>query len=186
MKGTFEVLFIVYFAIEIYILRQLYLKKNHINFKQVKNNFITAIILLLIIYFFKIDIPFLILIFCIIALLISSYFGYFRDYFNRPKHFDRYLHGYGTFTFSLLFYFFIINFVQSGGSNAFRALFILFLGIAIGAIYEIIEFHTDSKQKNLITGRSAMQKGLRDTDFDLIFNFMGSICGALFAYFFYF
>lgn len=185
MKIIFITVLTFYYSLEIFILSQLHKNKNRINFKRDITSLISSSILLIIIYLFKISIPYIILIFFIISLLIGSFFGYYLDYYNKLKHFDRYLHGYDSFSFSLLFYFIIINFMQSGGSKIFRAFFISFLGITIGVVFEIIEFLTDIKQQEVKTHRTAMQKGLSDTDSDLIFNFIGSILGAVLAYFFY-
>jgi uncharacterized membrane protein YjdF len=74
--------------------------------------------------------------------------------------------------------------MRSGGSKIFRALFIVFLGISIGAIFEIIEFIIDTHKKEE-SQRAKMQKGLKDTDFDLICDIIGSALGSIFAYFMY-
>ncbi|MEA4973688.1 MAG: hypothetical protein VB119_11065 [Candidatus Metalachnospira sp.] len=185
MRITFIAALIIYYALDFFILIRLFAKKSLINFKHNFTDFLASSALLLIIYYFKIRVPYVVLIFYIMALLINSLFGYYLDYFNKSKYFDRYLHGYSSFAFSLLFYFIIIRFISSGGSKIFQALFISFLGITIGVIFEIFEFLNDIKQNNPKTQRSLMQKSLNDTDFDLIFNIIGSVSGAVFAYFIY-
>lgn len=185
MDVVLAIAVVIYLALEIFMLRRLYLEEKRLCFKRVRSDFISASLLLAIIFVFKIGIPHLVLLFYLIAVLLNAFFGYYLDFFNRSRHFDRYLHSYGIFSFSLLLYFFLTDFVQSGGSKIFRALFIVFLGIALGAIFEILEFLSDAKQKEARTRRSARQKGLRDTDLDQIFNGLGSLCGAVFAYFFY-
>lgn len=61
--------------------------------------------------------------------------------------------------------------------RVFLALFILILGIALGAVHEILEFVADIRQN------SHMQKGLKDTNLDIIFNVIGSVLAAVAAYF---
>jgi len=185
MKITFLVSLVLYFFLSLFIIAKLFTKKNRINFKYDLTNFLTSCALFLIIYFLKIKMPYIILIFYMVALILNSLFGYYLDYYNKSRYFDRYLHGYSSFSFSLLFYFIIINFVKNGGSKIFQALFITFLGITVGTIFEVFEFSNDIKQNNPKTHRSLMQKGLIDTDFDLVFNIIGSVLGAVFAYFFY-
>jgi len=185
MRTAFITIFTIYILIEIYTIVLLFIKKRKINLKYNLINFIAAVVLLFFIYLNNISIPYIVLIFYIAAMLIASFFGYYLDFYNKSKIFDRYIHGFGSFSTTLLFYFIITFFVQSGGSKLFRGLFILFLGLAIGVIFETIEFMNDLRHTELKTARSLMQKGLKDTDMDIMFNITGSIAAAVFAYIFY-
>jgi Na+/melibiose symporter-like transporter len=112
-----------------------------------------------------------------LALFLNSFAGYYLEYFWRSARFDRYLHAYSVFSYALLFYFIIMRLTDSGGTKLFHALFIVFLGISLGTLFEISEFRTDSKRN------TRMQKGLKDTNFDIIFDIAGASAAGLFAYF---
>jgi uncharacterized membrane protein YjdF len=60
----------------------------------------------------------------------------------------------------------------------YAAIFVFSVGITIGAIFEIIEFTFDKAK------HTKMQKGLKDTDLDLIFDVIGSVAAAIISYFF--
>jgi hypothetical protein len=132
----------------------------------------------LIILIIDLHISYIILLLSIIALFFYSYVGFYLQYFKKSRVFDRFLHGYGTFTFTLLVYESIIIIILNGGSKFYQALFVFFLGIALGSIHEIIEFIADMSQ------HSQMQKGLRDTNFDMVFNVLGAAAAAAAAYLF--
>jgi len=68
------------------------------------------------------------------------------------------------------------NFLEYGGSKAFRAYYIILSGFSSGAIFEIIEFISDFKTNK------KQQRGLRDTDFDIISDIVGSIGASLVFY----
>jgi len=133
---------------------------------------------LLALYLLKIAIPYIVLIFYLITVFTHSFIGFHMNLYNRSKTFDRYLHGFGTFSTSLLFYLTLTKLTSAGGSILFQAIFVAALGIAISMVYEVIEFFHDTKSKK------KMQRGLRDTDFDMLSNILGGIAAAVFAAFF--
>jgi len=112
------------------------------------------------------------------VLFAHSFCGNFLSLYLKSKWFDRALHAFGSFSFALLLYFIIASVFESGGSKPFRALFILFLGTGSGSFFEIFEYSCDRKQD------LKMQKGLKDTVFDMVFNLIGSFAAAVFAGFF--
>jgi hypothetical protein len=122
-------------------------------------------------------IPYFVLCLTLLSLFIHVFFGYRLDFYSKSAKFDRYLHAFGTFCFSLLFYFLLGNFIAYGGSRLFRAFYIAFLGTALGAVYEIFEFVLDIKKN------ANLQKDLKDTNMDIVFNIIGSVSAAVFAYF---
>ncbi len=128
---------------------------------------------------FTIGVPYLIRCLVIIALFIHTFFGYFKDLYTRSQTFDRYLHAFGSFAFALFFY---TLFVQLMGASVtpplFAAVMVMFTGIAVGAIFEIIEFAIDTKMP------VKTQRDLKDTDMDLIFDVFGSVAAGAVAYFF--
>ncbi|MGI6261320.1 MAG: hypothetical protein ACOYJR_05715 [Acutalibacteraceae bacterium] len=89
------------------------------------------------------------------------------------------LHAFGAFSFSLFLYCILDDFIPTGGSLLFRSLFIFLLGNTLGVFFELLEMLHDTKKKK----ESKSQKGLRDTDMDMIFNLFGSAPAGLFAYF---
>lgn len=132
---------------------------------------------LLALYPLKVRIPYIVLIFYLITIFAHTFIGYYLNLYNRSKKFDRCLHGFGTFSTSLLFYLTLAQLTGPGGSVLFRAVFVAALGIAMSLIYEVMEFFHDAKSKE------KMQRGLRDTDFDMLSNIIGGIAAAVFAAF---
>lgn len=57
------------------------------------------------------------------------------------------------------------------------SVFVLLLGISIGTVYEMYEFLADLKKRE---GTQKLQHGLRDTNMDLTFNMIGSVCASVF------
>jgi hypothetical protein len=60
----------------------------------------------------------------------------------------------------------------------YAAIFVFALGITIGTVFEIIEFVFDKSK------HTKMQKNLKDTDVDMVFNVIGSVFAAVISYFF--
>lgn len=176
MKGIFITTFVIYSIIEIYIIVQFIKNKKLLELKSTISSFGVICLLLLAIYLFHLNIPYYILLLCVITLFFHTFVGYYLNYYNKSMKFDRYLHTLGTFSFALLCYITMSNFIEYGGSKIFRAIFILFFGITLGAVFEVYEFVIDSKQK------SKMQKSLKDTNFDIAFNILGSIIATIYAY----
>lgn len=128
-------------------------------------------------YALRFRIPYYVLILSLLFAFLHTFCGYYLDYYNRSRIFDRWLHCFGAFSLSLLSYFLIAAFVSPGGSRGFRGLFVFFTGVALGSLFEIHEFRTDR------TRGTRMQKGLKDTDTDMICNTAGSALAAAFAFF---
>ena len=126
---------------------------------------------------FHLDLPPLDLFFLMAALTLHSIFGVYLDLFHRSRTFDRLVHGVGSFSYAVLLYDLLSKIIRYGGSAVFRALYAMLLGISLGAIYEIFEFAADAKRSD------KMQRGQRDTDFDLVFDVAGALCAAGFIYF---
>jgi uncharacterized membrane protein YjdF len=128
-------------------------------------------------YILRLGIPYLSLIFSVAALILHSYFGFYLNLYNRSKTFDRIIHGFGAFSFAILFYYLFSNFLQYGGSRSFHAFYILLLGISLGAVYEIVEFGVDARQD------LKLQRGLKDTNYDMAADAVGAAAASVFAYF---
>lgn len=176
MKEIFFVTSVLFFAILLFIIIDFIKGRNKL--------YLGATISTLVLYsllfaavLLGLKIPYFVLCLVMLSLFIHVFFGYRLDLYNKSPVFDRFLHGFGTFCYSLLFYFLLDNFIEYGGSRIFHAVYISVLGIALGAVYEIIEFVIDIK-KNI-----NLQRGLKDTNMDTVFNIIGAFSAAALAYF---
>lgn len=131
------------------------------------------------IWIFRIDVPPYLLLLTMLTVLGSSFFGHYLECYTKSRTFDRYLHGFGTFSFALLTYCVMDDFITTGGSMLFRAVFIFFAGNTVGVLFELFEMLHDVTNKT----EPKSQKGLRDTDMDMCFNLIGSVLAGVFAYF---
>lgn len=147
--------------------------------------FYTAIFLA--VWFLKIAVPPYLLLLTMLTVLGACFFGHYLDLYTKSKTFDRYLHGFGSFSFALLTYSILVHYIEAGGSLLFRALFVFLVGNTLGVFFELIEMRHDKKttQKRREKPKNAelSQKGLMDTDMDMLFNLFGSALAAIFAYF---
>ncbi len=136
-------------------------------------------VIFLAIWIFKISVPSYTLFFTMLAILGACFFGHYLGGYTKSNTFDRYLHAFGAFSFSLLTYCIIDDFINTGNSALFQAIFIFLVGNTLGVFFELIEMLHDVRKKN----EPKSQKGLQDTDMDMLFNIIGSIISAIFAYF---
>jgi uncharacterized membrane protein YjdF len=112
----------------------------------------------------------------IITMLTDSTLGRYFNFYKTKPSFDILLHIFGTYSFSLFAYSLISQiFPNSYKSNCYRVIFVITLGIALGTIFEIIEFLFDI----LINSSTKHQNGLIDTNLDLIADSFGAIIAAL-------
>ena len=129
---------------------------------------------------FGINVPYLVRLLAVIALFVHTFFGYFKDRYTRSQIFDRYLHVYGTFAYALLLYGIIDGLLKPSVSpRLYAALFIVALGIAVGAVFETVEYFVDK------TMPVKTQRGLKDTDVDLICDVIGAALAGIAAYLFW-
>lgn len=176
MREVFFTAFTLMCVVEIIILYRFITRKNPVLLRQSAMPFVLYILYLIAVYVFDFDIPYYVLLLSLIGLFLSSFVGHYLGYYNKSQVFDRFLHCVNSFSHALLLYYTLINLTEAGGSKLFRAVFIASIGIAAGAMFEILEFSADKKQ------RIKNQKGLKDTDFDIIFNTIGAAAAAIFAY----
>ncbi len=178
MLGVSILIFVVFSFIEIFTFIKL---KNRNQAKIVKTaitSYIIFSLLWLAVQWHLLAVNEYILILCMISLAGHHYIGFYWDFYMRSKTVDRYLHAFGTFSFALLFYRLLQNFVLTGGSKAYQAIFVFTTGVALGALFETFEYAQDAKNG------THHQHGLKDTNFDVIFNMIGSLGAAIFAYFY--
>lgn len=178
MRILFILSFLLLTIADIYTAIKFHQKKLNLYFKSVLLSYGLLCLFLLAAYFFDIVIPYYIWILVIVSIFAHTFMGYYLDFYNRSRTvFDRILHAFGTFTSSLFFYTFLANITEAGGSKLFRAVFVAALGIAIGSIFENLEFMVDKKQ------HTKTQRGLKDTNTDMVANLIGGIVAAVFACF---
>lgn len=127
--------------------------------------------------FFAIGVPHLLRLFVIAAMFIHTFIGYYKDRYTRSHKFDRYLHAYGCFAYALFLYSLLTRLIAAQVKPMlFEAIMVAFTGIAIGAIFELIEFLIDQKMP------VKTQRGLIDTDVDLICDVIGSVLAGAASY----
>jgi hypothetical protein len=178
MKAIYGIALTLYTISDLYIILKLQQRQQKVAVKATAVSFGAFFLFSLAILFLDLKISYVILLLAATALFLNAFIGYYLRYFIKSRVVDRFLHAYGTFSLTLLLYNFIIIIILNRGSKPYQTLFIVFFGIALGAVHEIMEFLADIKQN------SQMQKGLRDTNVDTIFNILGAASAATAAYFF--
>ncbi len=110
----------------------------------------------------------------ILTILGHSFIGEYLDVYNKSKNYDRFLHLFASFSFSLFAYSIIYSIIKPVNySKLYVSLFVITLGISLGVLFEIIEFIQDTFLK---TGN---QHGLKDTNFDLISDVIGATIAGM-------
>ena len=112
-----------------------------------------------------------------IVVICDSFFGLYWNLYSTSSIFDKVQHVLGSYGFSLFAYSVICQLGNPVMSRRFRFIFILSLGLAIGALYEIGEFIGDTITKPQIPS----QPNLLDTDLDLIADLAGTLFAAIHA-----
>lgn len=172
------ILFVLFVGILSYATIKLFRQKETVRAKAVTNTALFFSLLVLWILVFRLQVPYWTILLAMAAAFISGFWGqYLRMYF-RSVTFDRYLHAYGSFAFSLLFFYLLDHFLTMGGSPLFLAVFVFLLGNTLGVIFELLEFSHDVKAKS----SAKSQHGLKDTNMDMLFNLFGAIVAAVVIY----
>lgn len=125
-------------------------------------------------YYFYLNIPKFIITCAVLTIIGHCVLGNYLNYYHRSKRYDRGLHLFGSFSFSLLAFFLLNTFIAFQEANLYSTLFVITLGISIGTLFEILEFIHDSA-----SGKAMCQHGLTDTNYDMIFNAFGSLIAGL-------
>lgn len=119
-----------------------------------------------------------VIVFFIITVLGHTFVGKYFDIYHKSKTYDRYLHLFGSFTFSLLAYSILASVFKPISSPAvYVAIYVAALGISIAVIFELLEFAIDKVAKKEKYQKN--QHGLADTNFDMLFNGIGAVIAAL-------
>jgi len=113
----------------------------------------------------------------VLTLLFDGFFGNYMDMYTTSSIFDKMLHVFGTYAFSLFAYVLVAQLLKYPVHSSFKFLMVVSLGVSLGAFYEITEFLTDTFSHPV----PVSQPNLLDTDLDLIANVIGANLAALHA-----
>lgn len=110
-----------------------------------------------------------------LTLLSHSIVGEYFKIYESSKFFDKGLHFFGTFTFSLIVYNLLSTWIRFRPSHRRLATFVivLALGISIGTLFELLEYFMD------VVFNEYNQRGLKDTNLDQICNLIGAVSAAV-------
>ncbi len=125
-------------------------------------------------YKFKFQVNAFIILLILITFIGNNLIGNYLNFYNRSKYYDRFLHAFGSFSFSLFFYSILDKIIiHTIYSKLYVSIFVATIGISLGCIFEIYEFILD------LNTNSNNQHGLIDTNFDLISNIIGAIIAGI-------
>ena len=164
----------IFSLIEIFCIIK-FTKRNKVMAKESIASYISTSAFLLILYIYKINVPKYMIILFLLTITINTFFGRYLNLYNKSKKFDRYLHAFGSFSFTILAYTILIDiFNEDIESKLFSSIIIFSIGMTLGTIFEISEFLSDKLKK------TRHQHGLTDTDTDMIYNLIGSVIAAVY------
>lgn len=166
---------IAFTGIELFLFVYFIKKKYYNFFAQALIAYLLYLVLLVVEHYYKFHIENFVVVFAMLTALGHALIGQYFDIYNKSKHYDRYLHAFGSFSYALFSYSLIEKTVAPIGSKLNLFFFVTALGISLGVFLEIIEFSQDC-----VAG-TENQKGLVDTNVDLIADVIGSIIAGLLA-----
>ena len=113
----------------------------------------------------------------LVTLISDSLGGQYLEYYITSTVFDKVLHAFGTYVFSLFFYILTLQLLTYPLTRSFAFIFVFCLGTSFGTLYEIMEFIVDTTTKPSFPG----QLSLYDTDMDLVADMCGAVAAATHA-----
>lgn len=118
----------------------------------------------------------------IITIAGHNFLGRYMGLYNTSSIYDRIQHIFGIYSFALFTYILMSQITNVSIVSKFREfVFIVSLGLAYGAIIEIIEFLMDTIFQPIMRN----QPSLDDTDLDLVSDAIGAIIAAFHFIFYY-
>ena len=111
----------------------------------------------------------------------DAFLGKTRDLYHRSVFYGRSVHLLGCFSFALFVYGIFRNLFGQVRPDAYLPAVVVASGISVGVIFEIFEFVMDASPKKKRMPKR--QHGLADTDFDLLFDAIGSLLAGIAARF---
>ncbi len=112
-----------------------------------------------------------------VTFFLDAAFGYYFDLYVTSVVFDKFLHFFGAYTFSLFAYIFVAQLQGSSLAKPVKFILVACLGLSLGAFYEILEFIFDS----ISHADPPSQPNLLDTDLDLTADLLGSLLAGCHA-----
>ena len=113
----------------------------------------------------------------VLTILFDGLFGCYFDLYTTSSVFDKLLHTFGTYAFSLFAYLLVVQLLKHPVQSSFKFVLVVSLGVSLGAFYEILEFLTDTFSHPL----PISQPSLLDTNLDLIGDVLGANVAAIHA-----
>ncbi|WP_165916328.1 hypothetical protein [Marinisporobacter balticus] len=111
----------------------------------------------------------------VITIMIDIVAGFYFNFYHTTNWFDKAMHMFGCFSFTLLFHSMIHLYIKNFSDfKIVIFIFITSLGVTSGVFYEFIEFGLD------VILKSKNQNGLIDTNLDLLFDTLGSMLATIF------
>jgi hypothetical protein len=169
--------YIILTLVEAYIVFRLARQKETALIKSIVPPFLLFTAYMLIAHFARLRLPDIVMILAMLSLFVHTFIGFYLRRYGKSRKFDRYGHAFGCFAYSLLAYFTLTSLFSEAIPPALAGIIIGSLGVTLGVFIEIIEFAMDSRKNVDIK----LQKGLRDTNFDLISDIIGSALAGVFA-----
>jgi hypothetical protein len=111
----------------------------------------------------------------VLTIFFDAFFGYYCDWYVSSFVFDKALHVFGAYAFSLFAYLLVLQFENGSLTCPVKFILAAALGLSLGAGYEILEFITDS----ISHPSPPSQPSLLDTDIDLIGDLLGGLLAAI-------
>lgn len=176
-------IFVIYTILELFMIKKTWKNKKPIAIQSIGIYF-CFLALLAAIKIFNLMIPDYATILIILSGIGHIFVGEFLNYYNKSIRYDRYLHALGCFSFSVFSYYFILSFINPAvNSRILTGIFVFTIGLSYGVIFEILEFIIDCKSRKKKENTKRAQRGLIDTDFDMVFDIIGSFAAAIFSFF---
>lgn len=154
----------------------LLIKKKYRFFIENIVSYIFYLIFLILQYKLRFQINAFIIMLVLITFIGNNLVGQYLDLYNSSKYYDRFLHAFGSFSFSIFFYLILEKItIHMISPKFYNSILIAMIGISLGCIFEIYEFISDSTS----TSNLKNQHGLKDTNFDLISDIIGSVIAGI-------
>lgn len=177
---------VVIWGIILFLVVEIFLICRYINQKKIGRlveNIIVSVIAVLFVLFKRslgIQIYDSITMLWLLTILGHTFIGEYFTVYRKSKTYDRYLHLVGSLVFSFFIYSILSSLIKPApDSKIYVAILIATIGITAGVVFELAEFISDTVGKKAKYEKS--QHGLADTDYDMIFNVIGSIVAAIFS-----
>ena len=141
------IMMVLFSIVEIFIISQYIIQKNP---GRLTENIIVAVVAILFVLFkgnLGIQMYDFITAFWLVTILGHTFISEYCKVYRKSKTYDRYLHLFGSFTFSLFTYSIISSLMKPVPSKGYVAVLIAMLGISVGDFFEIAEFTLDTVLK---------------------------------------